>query len=1168
MNPVMKNLPFPATGTNISSVVQNLENNPDLIKNLFGSIANFQKTMEQLSGNNNTPSELANDIENGTCVISSEISTKDIIIPPFGNPIYTKEERDQKLKQLAWLNTSSHDKKLSSGCSVLLTLFWDEFREIDQVIRREAPYSRLPNFKAVINSLVNDIDRVLGCLTIAGNFTGLYHGSCKILIKDLNIKYIQQQFTDNIKELTNDRWEIIYKIGFQTCSNKKNNSNLITNQIENAIEKSPGCKRLMMTLKLLFDVVCQEMHLLFSPLDGKTDISNHFSRINRRALLFKHLIKSESLFEIITKEVKHEFSVPIRGFQKFADYCDFILNETKKLEDKDDYLALKLFWLALKSNHHEKELTTLITNTDNFLMLKQKNNPESELYSQISANFNQIRWLFMSMIEETYLVLISKLLKLGSVTNDEMDICMHNLITAGKAIQNYSLDNIETQIHALPESSLKNQLRSTWEKEIKNTARIHLLPEIFKEIEFRLKRCKEKPEDRIERTINFRNVLLIIDEKFFYQMKITDSKLIKLGFSLEEEDIQIKRVHQEMHDLNKLHHDSLSASMESIKALIGRCFNEIDLKTEAIESKSKIEFKSKVFKSEKMSMQLIKDVENEQNQKKKKKRKKSPVKIINNNITAIDVITTSESEKFISPQKTDAKAETLTEIKQPVIGHKKVKAKTAFEELTNIQESLKNCKILLKNFENSKAITQADWQLNHVKNLEIFIENLIESAKETNFSADHIFEQINLIRHSVEALLGIATVFSEFSLEKVRDIGHHAGNLTANLLKDKKIPIGIRFWAFKLRQVPLSLSDANRCVNYSEEAFIEQRKLHDQGKELIKYLIKVDIESRSDKIDAELRKQLTTLQKRRLNNSVYFMEKILYAMCNPNDTVDLDLLAEETKIASQPIDLQFETSRTVLDTEITTDNIVPSSDFIPQLVENREQAILAIKASLTWIASIRIIAPVEGYVLTKQRTEKRDFALKNCVNYLNRLKEKPGPLRHNKPMSTILGQCELIRRLQKEILVAALYHGNHFRDGQAIVDALDIRYENSPVFLMNVLRSVSTNASKLPQVGIWLNYAHQSLSYPHKQKTSGCTFPANQIEKMIDKAHKKAVEMNSVEEDETLVVGNKLKTPLKRLNERKKLVEKNEAFNIFPELASFLHTLKHGFSVPTNAHLA
>jgi hypothetical protein len=161
-----------------------------------------------------------------------------------------------------------------------------------------------------------------------------------------------------------------------------------------------------------------------------------------------------------------------------------------------------------------------------------------------------------------------------------------------------------------------------------------------------------------------------------------------------------------------------------------------------------------------------------------------------------------------------------------------------------------------------------------------------------------------------------------------------------------------------------------------------------------------------------------------------------------------------------------------------------------------------------------------------------------------------------------------MRRCQKELLIAALYHTDCFVDGQHIVEARDIRFTNSPCTLMKILRDVSTNSKELPFIGNWMHRAHQILSYPASQDNLEGDFSTIQLQQLVCEVRQKSRELRMCALDETLVLENgKRKTPEKRLQKRIELVKANESQRIFPGLAAFLHTLKYGLSLPKHKYL-
>ena len=85
-------------------------------------VLNVDKEAFHIEQNKNS---IIQDVENGSVVASSTLSVEDKILIPMGIAIFTKEEREQKIKQITWLNVGK-DKKISAGCSVLLNIFADK----------------------------------------------------------------------------------------------------------------------------------------------------------------------------------------------------------------------------------------------------------------------------------------------------------------------------------------------------------------------------------------------------------------------------------------------------------------------------------------------------------------------------------------------------------------------------------------------------------------------------------------------------------------------------------------------------------------------------------------------------------------------------------------------------------------------------------------------------------------------------------------------------------------------------------------------------------------------------------------------------------------------------------------------------------------------------------
>jgi hypothetical protein len=487
-----------------------------------------------------------------------------------------------------------------------------------------------------------------------------------------------------------------------------------------------------------------------------------------------------------------------------------------------------------------------------------------------------------------------------------------------------------------------------------------------------------------------------------------------------------------------------------------------------------------------------------------------------------------------------------------------------FKELPKITAGLLTCEMRIEALIRTQFGEYQGWQSKHIKNLNYLIQGLLETQNNKEFSVDLIFEQTDLLRRSIEALLGIATIYTGTSYEEIQALGHDAESLLEILLETTKVPENIRKLLWKMRDVPISLKDANRCVNYPAGIDAQQEGLGEGSRHLINFLMKVEREGRAETKDESLRKEITAIHENSLRRSIYFMEQLLAALQDPSKVIDGELppiyiqAIHEKNVMNSSTDALIEKS-------VLTENLIDHEKLNILSIDNRGKALLAIDTALIWIG-IRCIAPIEGTSLMQWRTKERNIALQNCGIYLRRLREKLGPDRSTHPMSTIIGQCDLMRRAQKELLIAALYHTESFVDGQHIVQARDIRFVNSPCFLFDVLRNVSTRSKELPRIGNWMHRIHQMISYPFSQELNESDFSSCQIQKLIEEVCQASKELRL--DDETLVVGHgKLKSPEKRFNERCKLVKSNETLRIFPGLEDFLHTIKYGLSLPKHRYL-
>ena len=935
----------------------------------------------------------------------------------------------------------------------------------------------------------------------------------------------------------------------------------------------PEGKRILSAFSLLEDFVTQEMHRLFSPITDFLDLSSHFSRLHRRADYFLRVLNDEEGFSWVDKALIKKYSSLIkRQNVSLAEFCNRMMPALDKLQKKNNYEAFKELWSIFEFFRHNWDLSM-----DRLALVKQlgldsEKDNQHDTFSLLHCLCCKNIWFHETLKEESCFIMLTTLIKASQVSNQEIDACIESLIDVIKTSINHEIDNIEFRLQNLPgdEDHVKS-LRKMWEQKILS-ARINTFLPLIHHLEIRLQRCRNNPNDEIERALTLRDALNFIEERMSADKHSINAWLNNFRTILlqdEEKNAELLKIHRDILHLNSMQLEGFVAAVESIKALIGRCFIQMDLYTQKEDEKRAETFESQSLRAQKAGEELLKldKISRKKKNGKQRTRNLQPNRVKEVKPQPIQPQKTLPSPKGFSvnyPQKTMAVEVKKVPVKRSTPLNQ---IESPFANLPETFASLSQCEINLTKLKQSQFASEDCWQYDQMQNLEYLLESLMETQVKEGFSVDLIFEQTDLLRRSVEALFGIATVFTDTSHDEVKSIGHDTEELFNILIKNTNVPENIRKLLWNMRNVPISLANANRCVNYPAKTKAQQDHLDDNSRQLINFLMDADQEGRAQTINKDLRRSLTEQLCRSLQRGVYFMERLLTAFLDPSKIVEGELPKED----AQKIDGNGISNNKSPSLESSTESHLLSEEAIEEKlkiisISNREEALSAIDTALVWIG-IRCMAPVEGTIFLQWRTEERNIALRNSEIYLHRLKEKFGPERSSRPMSTILGQCQLMRRCQKELLIAALYHTDSFIDGQHIVEARDIRFANSPCFLMNILRNVSTCSKELPQIGHWMHRAHQILSYPASKEEFIGDFSASQLQNLLSEVLQASRLLRIVASDEILVLNSGKKTPEKRLQERIELVTANESQRIFPGLAAFLHTLKYGLSLPRHRHL-
>lgn len=1092
---------------------------------------------------------LVNKLENGKSTGVSPLNTSEDLVLPFGDAKYTAEERQRRLQQIAFVNTGV--QKIGPGCSTILDIIADELRESYLAFQKcKLCLQQKERGKSAIDFLKKKIESLIGFL---GNHPmGKFQKSLNFMGKDPQQKRIQQYFLSSRRNFLEDNGELCEEAAF--------------------IMDSKEGKRIINALNLLEDFVTQEMHRLFSPLDETLDVSDHFSRLYRRANFFQRVLEDEEGFNCFNDKIliKKHSELLKRQNTCLIGFCHLILPGLSKLQKNIDGAALADLWVTLESLYKDLKMIQTAQVLHDHLDLEWKKNIDD---CQNSINFVDYFRLCLryneyhsSLKDEAYLVILINLIKTSQVSNQEIDACIEKLIELTTLIFNHKTDQIELRLRNLPENDGDTHaLRNFWKADfITNKARG--LSEI-EHLKLRLQRCKNNLNDQLERALALRDALIFIGGTMSCKKNLIDEWLTNAMKALSEQQKDNSEAFilvQEIYDFNCMQTEGFLAAMEGVKALIGRCFMQMNLNAQKEDMKNSKIFELESNRARKVGEGLIRSERIPSKKKNRQKRVPTPQPTWPKEIKPEPK---QPQERFISAKSVQVdlpQKALVAEVKQST---PKNQVESIYENLSETSISLLQCETLVTALKKSQFAHEDCWQNHQLQNLGYWIDSLLETQGKQEFSVDLIFEQTDLLRRSIEALLGVATVFIGTSHEEAKAIGHDTEALLGILVKDPNVPENIRILLWKLRNVPITLADANRCVNYPSAAKLHSERLGEDGRQLINFLMEVDHEGHAQKTNDILRKSQSVQHERSLQRGAYFMERLLTALLDPSKMVDGELPIEESQKALENSKIQSESSSlagiaesTILSEDLIEDNLKINS------INNREEALFAIDTALVWIG-IRSMAPVEGYPLFQWRMDERNIALCNSEIYLRRLKEKLGPDRNLRPMSTILGQCQLMRRCQKELLIAALYHTDSFVDGQHLVEARDIRFTNSPAVLMSILRKVSTKSKELPSIGHWMHQANQLLSYPTSQVQKSGDFSADQLKQLIDDVRQASRELRLYSQDETLVLNNGKKTPEKRLQERIELVKENERQRIFPGLAAFLHTLKYGLSVPRHKHL-
>ena len=1073
-----------------------------------------------------------------SCVWQTPLLNGDQKIPPYGAPKYSSEERWKRLQNISLLKIGNQEN-LAPGCSLVMTLIMDELRECYQIFDKK--YLKQQDKKA-LNDFKKKVELLIAPLCEAGRTLCSFSGNLSFQKPISTLHLHQEDFLTNRGYVLSDNGRIL----------------LHPNILHKILKNTAEGKRCLAALNLLEDFVTQEMHSLFKPYVDGIDFVNSFSRLYRRTNFFLKTLQNEEGFDSIEKNVVKKYAPLLKRSNKsFIEFCNIILPLLTKLQKKIDHRTIANLWVNLESYLSNCQLTTDRKALAGQLSLDNLENArddsEDKSFQEYLRLTTNIQWSYQTLLDEVYVAMLVHLIEASRVSNFEIDSCVENLLKSTKIIENYSIKEMKLQLQNCFGGNGNEDLSMLLIMEFEKDNKLSFEP-VIKHLEIRIKRCSNDLNDQLERALLLRDVLLLLGANLNFGVQLFGNYLMQLqtisAATTPKKFLPFILANEELHNMQV---EGITAAVQGIKALVGRCLNEMEIQLQIENQKAVASLEMESMKAKLAGEELVRAQEANkktriQTQKKPEKAKPISVKINTNLKNGQDVVKPTPSSTEIIPK-----------IKKEV--------EPAFEDLPDFSINLAKCKLQLSTLKSNQFASENSWQEDQIQNLDYLLDSLLEIKNIQAFSPDLFFEKTDLLRRSVEAILGIATAYLQMSHEKVKTFGHDTKKLFGVLLNAVGVPENVRKLLWKMRSVPAFFADANRCVNYPAEAYAKQVHFDAEGRELINFLIEVDREGQSAQINENSRKFHIEQLNHSLERGTYFIERLLAALLNPSEEISGELPIEEVSNKASSSEIESNSDESISEVQLLSDQIIQEESLKIPSIQNREEALQAIDTALIWIR-IRRMAPTEGSLFLQMRTEERNLALLNSEIYLRRLKEKLGPERNLRPMSTILGQCQLIRRCQKELLIAVLYHTDSFVDGQHIIEARNLRFTNSPCVLMKILRDVSSRPKGLPFIGNWMHRAHQILSYPaSSQESLEGDFSANQLQQIVFEVRQASKELRVYAADEVIFIKSSKRTPEKRLQERIELVKANEEERIFPGVAALLHTLKFGLSLPKHKYL-
>jgi hypothetical protein len=129
------------------------------------------------------------------------------------------------------------------------------------------------------------------------------------------------------------------------------------------------------------------------------------------------------------------------------------------------------------------------------------------------------------------------------------------------------------------------------------------------QIEMRMQHCRKYPTNLSERSLALRDVLNLLGRAMCSMTGIFKEHMINIHSSLlvdEGMHPELLKVYQDVQDFNSMQQEVIVAAVEGIKALIGRCFMQMESYNQIENAKTAKTFELQSLKARKAGEELIK----------------------------------------------------------------------------------------------------------------------------------------------------------------------------------------------------------------------------------------------------------------------------------------------------------------------------------------------------------------------------------------------------------------------------------------------------------------------------------------------------------------------------------------------------------------------------------